>query len=242
MASFSDDNHDDKNQGGQNQNIEGGAPSSDDQSGDRVFLVVGDRAFRTKDDVANNITHAQTHISQIESENGDLRRTLAEREKELERLRLASEGMQQQSGTHQETGSQTAPLSKDELVSTITSVMRQAQSEEVKQSNLNACYDIAAKAYGDEMKTKVKEIAEGLGMTLKAVDEMAKTQPKAFNHLFIPKTSDKSADSHHEGDVNAEALQRQNQQNQQPASWSARGKSSKDIASEVARRLAAFND
>ena len=242
-ASFTDDiqNIDDKSgASGQTGSGEGAPVTQNTQVGDQAFLIVGERAFRTKEDVVTNFNHSQTHIQKIEGENADMRKTITEQSEEIERLKLALEGQEGISGTHQEKGSSTAPLSKEELVQAVMGTLKKEQNETVRTSNINTVFSEASQAYGESMKTEVANKAKELNMSLAAVDEMAKSQPQAFRQLFLPQGGGTTSAVTDSG-INTEALNKQNQNKQPGQSWSAKGKKSSEVAAEVQRRLSALS-
>lgn len=153
-----------------------------------VFLVAGERAFRSADDVVKNIENAQSHISTLEAERAADREKLAAIKAENERLRKIEEGLDGRNNSGNDD--QTDQLSKDELAAqaavAAVDIMKQNQNKEVQEDNLAQAEAAAKEAYGDQYVTKIDEIAKGLNMTLAAVDQLGKTSPGAFKRLFLP--------------------------------------------------------
>lgn len=212
----------------------------DNQEGDRVFMVVGDRAYQTKDSVATKIQNQDAHIVKIEGENQTLRAENTRLVAETERLKLAMEGMKPgtTSGNASEDNRQ---LSSEELVQTVvqqvTSNMTNKEREAQRLANFNTVFAEASTSYGEKVKEKVADIAKSLQMTVADADELAKTKPQAFRQLFLPKRGGTSSSTPPvQGDVRTAAMN--GAPDDKP--FSAKNKSSKEIAGEVQRRLSAL--
>ena len=211
--------------------------------GDHVFMVVGDRAFQTKDAVATKIQAADQHIVKLEGENRDLRSTVNQQVEEIQRLKVALEGMKQPGTTSGNAAEDNRQLSSEELVQAVvqqvTSKQTAAQREAQETENINTVFAEAQTSYGDNVKKEVGAIAKKLNMSLADVDAMAKTKPNVFRQLFLPQAGARTNSAQPvTGDVNTGALKTEPEK----SSWSAAGKSSKEIAAEVGRRLAAMKD
>lgn len=166
-----------------------------------AFLIVGDRAFKTQDDVVTKIASADQHIGTIEEENAKLRERLAELERAKEEAVassataaeiLAKLDAQKSTGN---TGEQ-EPVSKADLealkAQAVTDAMAAftARQDAAKyESNLDACMDAAKAAYGDSMAKSVSDVAASLKMSMADVDKMAQAQPDVFRRLFLPSQS-----------------------------------------------------
>lgn len=164
--------------------------SANEQTSDHtsVFLVAGDRAFRSADDVVKNIENAQSHITTLEAERAADREKLAESEAELERLRKITDSLDGRNASG--NAGQTDQLSKDEIATqaavAAVELINQNHTAEEKKANLAAAEAAAQEAYGDQYVAKIKEIAGKHNMTLAAVDKLSETSPSAFKQLFLP--------------------------------------------------------
>lgn len=234
---------DDTSQQQQQQSSVTNDTSKNGLQGDSAFLIVGERAFATKEDVTKNITNAQSHIKTIETENAQLREKTQNLTQEVERLKLAVEGMQQGGKETSTAGKddQTGNLSKEELVTAVVqqvrSTMTSEQRETVRTNNINTVFAEAKTAYGDKVYEKVGAKATELHMTPKDVDEMAMNNPAVFRQLFLPTNG--TQQSHQSGgSVNTASL---NGDDKQKTPFNVTKHSSKEIADEVQRRLA-MND
>lgn len=177
-------------------------PAADPAAGNQAFLIVEDRAFRSSDDVAKHITHAQAHISTLEQEQAETRAKLQEMEAALAKANNAGDSAQQildrldsLSNNNQSDGS-TAPttaVSKEDLAAVQQAAVDQAlatinhtQNEAQANANLATCMDNATAAYGENVGDAISKLAGDLGMTIADVDIMAKQKPAVFSRLFLP--------------------------------------------------------
>lgn len=196
MAFENDSNNDDGEQTTENQN-QSAEDTANQQAaaqgtGDdhqTVFLVAGERAFGDREAVVKNIENAQSHILTLEAEGKVGREALAKAETEITRLKKIEDGLdgRTQMGnvdtTHQLSNDEIAALAADLAVGK----MKQSATVEVQNKNLKAAEARAEAAYGeDNYKTKIGEIAVSLSMSMKAVDELGKSSPSAFDRLFLP--------------------------------------------------------
>ena len=241
QATFSQSS-DDQSQQQQQQKTVVADDTNKGQQGDHAFLIVGERAFATKDDVSRNITAAQTHIKTLEQENAKYRDDVKSLSEEVTRLKTALEGMQQ--GTTSQTSgkeNQTGALSKEELVTAVVQQVRHTMTAEEREvqrkTNINTVFSEAVTAYGDKDKmiSKVAYAAKELHMSMADVDELAKNNPRVFRQLFIPQKQSNQSAQPTDGDVNTSTL---NGKTDQTQPFNVTKHTSKEIAAEVARRLA----
>ena len=166
------------------------APAGDHTS---VFLVAGDRAFRDADSVVKHVEHAQSHISTLEAERAADRERLASQEAELERLRKIESALD---GKPTGNVDQTGQLSKEEIAAhaakLAVGLIEQSHTVAQQDANLLKVEEAAKAAYGDDYKSKIVEIASGLGMTPAAIDALGKQSPSAFAKLLLPAQSGSS--------------------------------------------------
>lgn len=182
---------------------------------DSAFLIVGERAFRSRDDVIKNIEHSQNHISTLESERAEERKIIDQLRQENENLRKAAEAV----GSKGNEG-ETANLSNDELVKRAAEMaaqsMRDQESAAQQKKNLDGCVAIAKETYGDNYTKTVTDKANELGMTIAEVDALASRAPQAWEKLFIGETQSDSSFQPSQGNVQSSvAQQKPNQQQPQ---------------------------
>lgn len=152
----------------------------------KVFLAVGDRAFKDADSVAKHIQHAQNHIATLENERKQDKELMAQLTAEVERLKKIEEAIRQ---GNPGTGEQTALPSKDELAKQAAQlaigILESTQTENQQKANLAKAEEAAKQKFGEAYKQKVAEKAKQVGLTLKAVDALAAESPDAFAKLFL---------------------------------------------------------
>lgn len=155
------------------------------------YLTVGDRVFKSPDDVVSKIQHADNHIQRLEEERQADQEALVKALEQIEALKTEASNSSKvdelltklnTGGTR--TENLNVPSTKD-LVQAVMNELKQGETKAKLQQNLNLSMQKAKEAYGDQMISKVKEQAENLGMTLAQVDEMASKAPEAFSRLFI---------------------------------------------------------
>lgn len=148
------------------------------------WLVIGDRKY-DKDAAVTKITHADSHISKLEQELAELRR-----EKELlsaqQEARQAMSQLQTQSNPTPavQNTTETGKDDGNDLESRVEQILRQRESQTVKQTNLNQSTEAAKAVYGEAYQAKLEELGKGLGMSKADIVELASSKPQAFKHLF----------------------------------------------------------
>lgn len=205
----------------------------------KVFLVAGERAFKSPDDAVAHIEHAQTHISTLEAERAADRERIEAQEAELQRLRNLEAGLQ---GRENNSGNaaQTEQPSKEDIAKHAADlalgIIKNNQSEAVKTANLVEAEKAAAAAYGDGYKAKVVEMATKVGMSPAQVDALGKDSPEAFKRLFVP-AEPGQPHTPSQGSVNVDDL---NGGQQKPAPRNIlKMRSEKDRITEVSARMKA---
>lgn len=235
---FSDQSDDQSNQQ-QKQGTEQDQQQSDQQkqgtqqqnqqtTGQSVFMVVGERAYRTQDDVVNKLNHADQHIATLESERDADRQTIKNQETEIgtlkaevERLTKIVDALPGGKDTNAVTSGkeqQTAIPSKEELVKDVLDEMQAKTTAEQRKANHTACIEAAKKKFGDgNVDAEVERIAGDLGMSVDQVVQLAAHSPKGFNKLFLGGTGDIPAGpSQSSRDVNTNSFQDTQQSTEKP--------------------------
>ena len=203
--------------------------------GDQAFMIVGDRAYKDREAVITKLTHADQHIRTLETERATDRATIKTQADEIERLKLIIEARGHGNEDASGKSTQTAALSKEDVVSTVRNVL----SEDQRKTNLNAVYKEAQTAYGEKMLEKIGSIASELGYTGSQLDELAKSNPTAFRKLFLPaQEQSKPNPPHHESTLNTNSL---NGGGEKPKG-SVKGLNSKDVHANFQARMKALED
>ncbi len=168
--------------------------SNDKSGGDKSpFLVVGERAYHTQDDVVKHLGNAQAHISTIEAENASLREqntaleatanSGAKVEDVLEHLRK-----QDSQNPEGDTSGSTENWSevKKEIKEEIKAENMQASVAVQAASNVAKAEEIAKQVYGDSYEAEIATKAKSLNMSMDEVNRMAETNTTIWSKLFIP--------------------------------------------------------
>lgn len=158
----------------------------------QVFLVAGERAFRSADDVVTHVTHAQNHISTLEEERKSDREKLESQTKEIARLKLIEESLVPGHTTDRKPA-ETPQVSTEQMAAQAATLavglLAETKAKELQQSNLADVEALAKQSYGDTYATEVVKIGAAIGMTPEAIDDLGRTSPDAFKKLFIPSSA-----------------------------------------------------
>ena len=169
------------------------APTQPDQG---VALIVGERAFKTMDDVKTKIENADSHIGNIESENADLRTQIESLQEQLNKIETMKDLLDK-------GNSDTPNVDVAELVRKEVNTLRQ---EDTRESNISNCMKQAKEAYGENFIESISKTAEELGMSIDGVDKMAAESPKLFAKTFLPENKPATGMAH-KGTINTIGLQ-----------------------------------
>lgn len=160
---------------------ESAAPNQASNADQQTFLVVGERAFASPDDVKSKIEHADQHISTIESENAQLKAELEAAQEQLNKSTSLEEVLHKLDENKDESG-----LTLDQVKELVSNEITTTKQADVQQSNLKTCIGAAEKAYGEGFIEKMTEMAGNLGLSMEEVDGMAASNPKLFAKTFLP--------------------------------------------------------
>lgn len=127
------------------------------------------------------INDKDTHISNIENENKNMRETLLAKEEEIASLKQALEAFK----TPQRTTDQNTAIDADTLVGKVMETLTQKQREEVYNNNFATVQDRLVKEYGDISKVndKVAQISKETGLSVEDLVNTARKSPEAFYKL-----------------------------------------------------------
>ena len=147
---------------------------------DQVALVVGERAFRTLDDVKTKITNADEHIARIEKENADMRQDYENLKAELENRKTVEETLKTKEGT---------VLSEDKIAELVEAKINASSQQAAVQENIKLCMDSAKARLGEEFIGDITKTANELGISMHDVDKMAGSNPRLFERTFLSNTA-----------------------------------------------------
>jgi hypothetical protein len=157
------------------------------------FFQVGDRSFKTREDLEHHIQSAQNHIKKLESDFENATKLISTQDQALstssriEDLLNAVANKQSTSSTAEET----PKFSKEDVIAEALQSFEQRQVELSKRQQEEQNYSIVAQtltaAYGNKTNEVVQKVAGENGMTYQEAEEYARRYPKAFLKMFDTK-------------------------------------------------------
>lgn len=146
-----------------------------DAFADQLASIVNADGTPKYTDVASaleSIPNAQKHISTIESENAELRASLAKAEAAKELLEKSAGNTNQSQG-----------LTADEVAKITQDTLAAQQDATQRAENVNAVSAKFSELYGDKAVDQMKQVAADAGMSVAAVKELAERSPQAVLKL-----------------------------------------------------------
>lgn len=231
--SFADNSEQDQKAGDQSDNNK-----SEGDKGDQPFFTLGDRVYKTEDDLKKAMTNANEHINTIEGENKQYKDSAsqsAHNEGQKELARQVLEGIKEQNRNTDQTDQQSkVGLNEDDIAKIVIKQLKVSNSETAKDANMNSCMDSAEKVYGEKYLIKVGERAKELDMSMDDVDKLAENNPNAFKSLFIPKSDTRSDTSFSaNSDQSSEGRQFGDGGSDEKKSYSIKGKTASQLKSQA---------
>lgn len=182
-------------------------PSEDkDQFADLLGTITtedGRQKFNDVDSALTSIPHAQKHISSLEGENAELKH-------ELEKRKTAEELLEaiKQSGEGKETPSSPA-LDEAQLAALVDSRLNAQQTEATQKTNLQEVTLQMKEKYGDKAESTFYDTAKSLGMSMDAVNTLAKKSPEAVLKLMGVEATASHIPEKSSSSINTETLKPQ---------------------------------
>ena len=207
-------------------------------------LKVGDRTFNSQASAVDHINHTQAHITKIEAENASLRESkvsLEQKASEVDEIKAQVQTLlaEVQKNQHSESPATTSPTDVATLVSAVKESISADSAATTESDNWKDSSAAAKALWGDDYLGKIQSKADELGMSIIAIDRMAKESPKAFKQVVLgvaPQSRSNTALT--ESSVNASSLHQENN-NQSGERFKFTKANSKDRANNVAERIAA---
>ncbi len=145
-------------------------------------LVGEGKKYASVAEALKALEHAQTHISKIESENGELRTKVAGATSAEEVLRAVKE-LQEKGRT-----SGAEPVDAEALAKLVNSTLEQQltarEQAQLAKANAAAVTKALAEKYGDKAEEVYKAKAAELGITVARLNQLASESPKAALAYF----------------------------------------------------------
>lgn len=140
------------------------------------------KKYKTAEDALKSIPHAQSHIQKLEEEMKALKEKALRADVTEELLEeLRKQGINPPAGS--ETTSQTPAVSPADIEKTVEQVLAQRESAKLAKSNASAVTAAFAEAFGDKGKEKYEEVAAANGLSLDALNSLARSAPSAVLKL-----------------------------------------------------------
>lgn len=175
---------------------DGGDPSTtssttQDRSTDNApYLVVGDREYKSPDDVVKKISAADEHIKRLEQETAEWRQKLEEAEKRMNNATSMDsilEAVRKELGSDTQT-QRTQALNPEDLRGMVEKTVKDFTVTEQRTRNLNFAQEKFIEQLGEgdpnKAKSKLTDLCRELGVGLDYAQNLASTSPNAFFKLF----------------------------------------------------------
>lgn len=154
----------------------------------KPFFQVGERVFKTPEELAKHIEHSQNHIKKLEDD-FSAATTLVDKQDALlakaQRVDELLEAYKQNSSGKVEG---TTSLDKEAVIAEALRAFEQNQKTKTLQqqydSNFKQVADVLVRHYGDRADEVVSKVAADNGLTIQEAQEMAKKHPKVLLKMF----------------------------------------------------------
>jgi len=160
------------------------------------YLTIGDRTFKSAEEVQTHFEASQEHIAKLEGENKDLREKVAPVEQAAVEAASIQDVLDKLKQVATPAAPETPAVSMDELVSQAVNMattrveenMKTQATQQLENDNLTTSTTAAKAAYGeDKFMETIQKIGMELGLTDPAqIDNLAKQSPALFKRVFLP--------------------------------------------------------
>lgn len=162
-----------------------------DPSKDYFSELVGEgKKYKTQQDAGRALAEGPLYVKQLEREASEARAALAERVKLEELLDKINSKANQSPNSDADnqntngTNTQIPVITPEQIDELFNKKFSQAEQERQAQANESLAREIAAKKFGNNYPSKLKEEASKVGMTPEQLDQVARTNPSAFSRLI----------------------------------------------------------
>ena len=132
----------------------------------------GTQKYTNVESALNSINHAQKHISDVESDNAELKDKLIQAEAAQELLRKTMKESKPDSSMDQTS-----------MLQAINDVLDHKESVAKKTANLNMVGKVFSDTYGDKAKSEMKALADANGVGLEFLQDLSERAPQAVLKL-----------------------------------------------------------
>jgi len=132
----------------------------------------GTQKYTDVESALNSITHAQKHISDVESDNAELKDKLIQAEAAQELLRKAMTAQKPDS-----------PADQASMLQAINDVLDLKETAKTKATNLDIVGKVFSDTYGDKAKSELKALADANGVGIEFIKDLSEKAPQAVLKL-----------------------------------------------------------
>lgn len=143
-------------------------------------------------------SNATNHIKTLESETAEMRRQIKELQEELSKSHTIEELLsyeRQTNSQNSEPGSKTPQLNEQELLAKLKAEvfndLTQAQQKSLEEQNWGEANRLAQEKFGEKYRSYVDQKAKELDISVKEMEQYARTSPKVFMQLLGGSTGTK---------------------------------------------------
>lgn len=164
------------------------APAASGQEDTTVLLEYQGRQY-TKTELLKKLTHADNHVTRLESERAEDRRLLQEVNETLKKQVTAAELLKQmRDGQPPVTppATTTAPPAVDAatIAAQVLGTIKEGEAAAQREANWKAVTTTLTQVFGEKVNEQVAKVAAETGMSVAEAAEMARSKPQAFLRLF----------------------------------------------------------
>lgn len=162
--------------------------TSQESTENKPFFQVGERVFKTQEDLARHIESAQNHIQKLENDFTAATTLVGKQEQLLEKASRVDELLDAYKQNSSREVKDTTSLSKEEVIAEALRAFEQQQSQRTTMQKYLENQQLVEQAltqhYGDRALDVAQRVAAENGMTFEEVGEMAKRHPKVLLKMF----------------------------------------------------------
>lgn len=156
---------------------------------EQVFLKVGERTFKTKEDAERHVSSAQEYIQKLENDFKASTDLISKQDELLKQQRNIDDIMNKIAERDSSGNAEATPqLSKDEVIADALRAFEQHQQQmtaaQQRQANAQLVRSTLEQSYGDKLDEVVQKVASDNGLSIEDATDMATKHPKVFLKMF----------------------------------------------------------
>lgn len=152
------------------------------------FFQVGERVFKTQEDLAKHIEASQNHIKKLENDFTAATTLVDKQDQLLAQSRRVDELLEAYKQNSSGKVEGTTSLNKEEVIAEALRAFEQNQQTRTIQqkydANFNEVASVLSQHYGDKVDEVVSKVSADNGLTFEEAMEMAKKHPKVLLKMF----------------------------------------------------------